>query len=72
MTLSKEPRNHRQGKHIERKYHLILEIVQMVDVVVENIPFAYKLIDLFTMTLKGKAFDGHRDNICAKCVLSML
>ena len=44
----------------------------MVDVVVENIPFADKLIDLFTMTLKGKVFDGHRDNICARCVLSML
>ena len=72
MTQSKEPRNHQKGKHIEIKYHLILEIVQMVDVVVENIPFLDKLIDLFTKTLKGRVFDGHRDNICAKCVLSML
>ena len=72
MTQSKKPRKHRQGKHIERKYNLILEIVQMVNVVVEKIPFVDKLIDLFTKTLKGKVFDDHRDNIYARCVLSML
>ena len=44
----------------------------MVNVVVEKIPFVDKLIDLFTKTLKGKVFDDHRDNIYARCVLSML
>ena len=28
VAQAKEPRNHRKGKHIERKYHLVREIVQ--------------------------------------------
>ena len=28
VANSKEPRSHKRGKHIERKYHLIQEIVQ--------------------------------------------
>ena len=27
IAQAKEPRNHRKGKHIERKYHLVREIV---------------------------------------------
>ena len=27
MANSKEPRSHKKGKHIERKYHLLREIV---------------------------------------------
>ena len=32
VTNSKEPRSHKRGKHIERKYHLIREIVNKKDV----------------------------------------
>ena len=28
VANSKEPRSHKRGKHIERKYHLVREIVQ--------------------------------------------
>ena len=34
---SKEPRSHKRGKHIERKYHLIQEIVHRGDVAVMKI-----------------------------------
>ena len=34
VANSKEPRSHKRGKHIERKYHLIREIVERGDVVV--------------------------------------
>ena len=27
IAQTKEPRNHRKGKHIEKKYHLVQEIV---------------------------------------------
>ena len=27
VAQAKEPRNHRKGKHIERKYHLVREIM---------------------------------------------
>ena len=33
----KEPRSHKRGKHIERKYHLIREIVNRGDVIVSQI-----------------------------------
>ncbi|TYJ99757.1 gag/pol protein [Cucumis melo var. makuwa] len=32
----KEPRSHKRGKHIEKKYHLIREIVQRGDVIVKD------------------------------------
>ena len=32
VANSKEPRTHKKGKHIERKYHLIRDIVQRGDV----------------------------------------
>ena len=37
VANSKVPRSHKRGKHIERKYHLILEIVHTGDVVVMKI-----------------------------------
>ena len=37
MANSKEPRSHKRGKHIERKYHLIREIVHRGDLAVMKI-----------------------------------
>ena len=42
VANSREPRSHKRGKHIERKYHLIREIVHRGDVVVTQI-FSEKL-----------------------------
>jgi hypothetical protein len=51
VAQSKEPRNHKRGKHIERKYHLIREIVVCGDVIVAKIASAENLADPFTKTL---------------------
>ena len=32
VTNSKDPRSHKRGKHIEKKYHLIREIINRGDV----------------------------------------
>ncbi|KAA0043025.1 gag/pol protein [Cucumis melo var. makuwa] len=37
VTNSRKPRNHKRGKHIEQKYHLIREIVHRGDVTVTKI-----------------------------------
>ena len=37
VAQSKEPRNNGKGKHVERKYHLIRDIVQRGDVTVTKI-----------------------------------
>ena len=34
VANAKEPRNHKRGKYIKRKYHLICEIVNRGDMVV--------------------------------------
>ena len=37
VANSKEPRSHKREKHIERKYHLIREIVHRGDVAIMKI-----------------------------------
>ena len=60
MTYFEKPKNHQKGKHIEMKYHLICEIVQMDDIVVEKIAFVKNLVDPFIKVLIGRVFDRHR------------
>ena len=51
VAQSKDPRNHKKGKHIERKYHIIWDIVARKDVVVVKIDSANNLANPFTKTL---------------------
>ena len=48
VAQSKVPRNHKKGTHIERKCHLIRDIVQYGDVTVTKIATADNLADPFT------------------------
>jgi hypothetical protein len=59
VANSKEPRSHKRAKHIERKYHLIREIVNRGDVTVTKIPTPDNLADPFTKTLTEKSFFKH-------------
>ncbi|KAI9180476.1 hypothetical protein LWI28_005164 [Acer negundo] len=63
VANSKEPRSHKRGKHIERKYHLLREIVQRGDVTITKIASAENLADPFTKALPQKSFDGHLENM---------
>ena len=69
VAQEKEPRNHRKGKHIEREYHLVREIVQRGDIIVEKIAYEDNLTYPFTKALKTKVFDSHVYNIGLKCTL---
>ena len=51
VAQSKDPRNHTKGKYIERKYHIIRDIVARGDVVVAKIESAKILADPFTKAL---------------------
>ncbi|XP_070054602.1 secreted RxLR effector protein 161-like [Nicotiana tomentosiformis] len=51
IVNSKESHSHKRAKHIERKYHLIREIVQRGDVVVTKIASEKNLADPFTKSL---------------------
>ena len=62
MANSKEPRSHKRGKHIERKYHLIREIVHRGDVATMKIASEQNLADPFTKTLPERVLGiGLRD-----------
>ena len=47
----KDPGNHKKGKNIERKYHIIRDIVAQGDVIVANIDSANNLANPFTKVL---------------------
>ena len=51
VANAKEPRSHKRGKHIERNYHLIREIVSRGDTVVSQIASEDNLVDPFTKGL---------------------
>ena len=59
VANSREPRSHKRGKHIERKYHLIREIVHRGDVTVTKISSEQNIADLFTKALTVKVFEKH-------------
>ena len=52
VAQSKDLRNYKKGKHIERKYHITRDIVARGDVVVvAKIDNANNLVDRFTKAL---------------------
>ena len=69
VAQAKEPRNHKKGKHIERKYHLVREILKRGGIIIEKIAFEDNLADPFTKALKTKMFDSHVYNIGLRCTL---
>ena len=68
VANSKEPRSHKRGKHIERKYHLIHEIVKRGDVAVSQIASEDNLADPFTKGLSQKIFDQHVEGMRVRCI----
>ena len=66
VANSRKLRSHKRGKHIERKYHLIREIVNRGDVIVTKIPTLDNLADPFTKTLSEKLFFKHIDEMGLK------
>ena len=63
VANSKEPRSHKRGKHIERKYNLIQDIVHRGDVAVMKIVLEHNLADPFTKTLPERVFTGHLEGL---------
>ena len=71
-TNAKEPRSHKRGKHIERKYHLLQEIVHRGDMKVSQIASKDNLADPFTKGLTQRIFDQHVEGIGVRCIASWL
>ena len=56
VAPSKNPKNHKGEKYIERKYHLVGEIIQRGDVVITKVASTDNLAKLFTKTLTSSVF----------------
>ncbi|KAH9697148.1 hypothetical protein KPL71_023495 [Citrus sinensis] len=72
VAQSKEPRNHKKQKHIERKYHLIRDIVHRGDVEVTQIASQQNLTDPFTKAIPGKPFNLHLESMGMREMPNML
>ena len=68
VANSKEPRSHKRGKHIERKYHLIQEIVGKEDMKVRQIASEDNLAYPFTKGLNQKIFYCHVKGMEVRCI----
>ena len=52
VAQSKDPRNHKKGKHTERKYHIIQDIVTPGDVVVADVrTYVFHLLGTYVILL---------------------
>ena len=72
VAQSKDPRNHKKGKHIERKYHIIRDIITRGEVVVAKIESANNLADPFTKTLPQRTFESHLEGMGVRLVHNSL
>ena len=72
VAQSKDPRNHKKGKHIERKYNIIQDIVARGDVVVAKIDSANNLVDPFTKALPQRIFESHLERMGVRLVHNIL
>ena len=72
VAQSKDPRNHKKEKHIEKKYHIIRDIVARGDVIVEKIDSANNLTNPFTKVLPQRIFESHLEGIGVRLVHNSL
>ena len=72
VAQSKDPRNHKKGKRIERKYHIIWNVVARGDVVVAKIENANHLADPFTKALPQRTFESHLEGMGVRLVHNSL
>ena len=72
VAQSNDPRSHKKGKHIERKYHIIRDIVAQGDVVVAKIDSANNLANPFTKALPQRTFKSHLEGMRVRLVHNSL
>ena len=72
VAHSKDLRNHKKGKHIKRKYHIIRDIVTHGDVVVAKIKSANTLADPFIKVLPQRTFESHLEGMRVRSVHNSL
>ena len=57
ITLAKEPRSHQKSKHIERRYHIIRELIGKGNVLMQKVALADNMADSLTKALTQLQLD---------------
>ena len=63
IALAKEPRSHQKSKHIERRYHIIRELVGKGNVLVQKVASADNVADPLTKALTQLQLDRHLEKM---------
>ena len=66
IALAKEPRSHQKSKHIERRYHIIRELVGKGDVIVQKVALANNVADPLIRALIHLQLDRHLEKMSLK------
>ena len=61
VAQAKEPRSHHKSKHILRWFHLVREIIERQDVIIERVDTKNNIADPFTKALAKQQLDRHFD-----------
>ena len=66
VAQAKESRSHHKSKHILRRFHLVREIIERQDIVIERVETKNNIADPFTKALLMQQFDCHLDSMGIK------
>ena len=66
VAQAKELRSHHKSKHILRRFHLVWEIVERCDIIVERVDTKNNIVDPFTKALSMQQFDFYLDSMGIK------
>ena len=72
VAQAKEPRSHQKSKHIQRKYHIIRDIIDRGEVRVERVTSEDNIADPFTKPLSGSVHEKHRESMGLRLMNSWL
>ena len=59
IAQAKEPRSHQKSKHILRRFHLIREIIERGEIMIQKVDTKDNIADPFTKALSQKLFENH-------------
>ena len=61
VAQAKEPRSHHKSKHILRRFHLVREIIERQDIVIERVETKNNIADPFTKALPQQQYNRYLD-----------
>ncbi|XP_031392392.1 secreted RxLR effector protein 161-like [Punica granatum] len=63
IAQAKEPRSHQKSKHIERRYHIIREIIRRGDVAVQKVASGDNVADPLTKAMTQQQLEKHLEKM---------